>query len=70
MAQRVKDLCCHCCGRGSIPGLGNFHVPWAWPKKKSVYIRNLFYLFAWILNTLAPSPTCLSFCLRSSPARW
>ena len=23
VAQQVKDLCCHCCGLGSVRGLGN-----------------------------------------------
>ena len=29
---------CHCSGTGAIPGLGNFHMPWAQPKKKKLVI--------------------------------
>ena len=37
MVQQVKDpvlsLQSHCCGTGSVPGLGT-HMLWAWPKNK------------------------------------
>ena len=35
----------HSCGSDSIPGLGNFHMPWVWQKK----INTLFKILAIIL---------------------
>ena len=44
--------CCHSCGIGhsfdsdSVPGLGNFHLPWMWPKKKKERERiSLLWLY-------------------------
>ena len=35
--QRCHCSCLgRCCGVGSIPGLGNIYMPWAWPKKATI----------------------------------
>ena len=34
---------CHCCGTSSVPGLGNFCMPWVRPKEKCCY-QNLLLM--------------------------
>lgn len=50
-SSRLMIRCCHNsdagrnCGMGFIPGLGNSHILWVWPKNKKSINKTQIYFF-------------------------